>query len=84
MSPEIGERLYVSPKSAAVHVANVKAKLGATSRLEVALRAREIGLVVGRRDRPGKQVAPGSAEGHRFESNVGYPTMYLRYPALWS
>ena len=42
---EIGERLFISRKTASVHVANVKAKLGAASRLEVALRAREMGLV---------------------------------------
>jgi predicted ATPase/DNA-binding CsgD family transcriptional regulator len=42
---EIGNRLFISPKTASVHVANVKAKLGVTSRLEVALRAREMGLV---------------------------------------
>jgi DNA-binding CsgD family transcriptional regulator len=43
--PQIGERLFISPKTASVHVANVKAKLGVANRLEVALRAREMGLV---------------------------------------
>jgi DNA-binding CsgD family transcriptional regulator len=43
--PEIARALFISPKTASVHVANVKAKLGARSRLDVALRARELGLV---------------------------------------
>jgi predicted ATPase/DNA-binding NarL/FixJ family response regulator len=43
--PEIAEALFISPKTASVHVANVKAKLGLQSRLEVALRARDLGLV---------------------------------------
>ena len=42
---DIAERLLISPKTASVHVANVKAKLSASSRLDVALRAREIGVV---------------------------------------
>ena len=42
--PEIAEALFISPKTASVHVANIKSKLGVASRLEVALRARELGL----------------------------------------
>jgi DNA-binding CsgD family transcriptional regulator len=42
---EIGERLVIGPKTASVHVANVKAKLGAANRVEVALHAREMGLI---------------------------------------
>jgi non-specific serine/threonine protein kinase len=42
---EIATALFISPKTASVHVANVKAKLGVSSRLEIALRARELGLV---------------------------------------
>jgi predicted ATPase/DNA-binding CsgD family transcriptional regulator len=42
--PEIAEALFISPKTASVHVANIKGKLGLQSRLEVALRARELGL----------------------------------------
>lgn len=42
---QIGELLFISPKTASVHAANVKAKLGAESRLEVALKARELGMV---------------------------------------
>jgi non-specific serine/threonine protein kinase len=45
--PEIAEALFISPKTASVHVANIKGKLGLQSRLEVALRARELGLVDG-------------------------------------
>ena len=42
---EIGEILYVSGKTVSVHIANVKAKLGASSRVEMALYAIESGLV---------------------------------------
>jgi predicted ATPase/DNA-binding CsgD family transcriptional regulator len=42
--PEIAEALFISPKTASVHVANIKGKLGVASRLEVALRARDLGL----------------------------------------
>lgn len=42
--PQIAEALFISPKTASVHVANIKAKLGLSSRLDVALRARELGL----------------------------------------
>jgi DNA-binding CsgD family transcriptional regulator len=41
---EIADALFISPKTASVHVANVRGKLGVTTRLEVALRAREMGL----------------------------------------
>ena len=41
---EIATALYISSKTASVHVSNIKAKLGAGSRLAVALRARELGL----------------------------------------
>jgi predicted ATPase/DNA-binding CsgD family transcriptional regulator len=41
---EIADALFISPKTASVHVANIKEKLGASTRLEVALRAREMGL----------------------------------------
>jgi NarL family two-component system response regulator LiaR len=43
--PQIAEALFISPKTASVHVANVKAKLGLETRLDVALHARELGLV---------------------------------------
>jgi predicted ATPase/DNA-binding CsgD family transcriptional regulator len=41
---EIAEALFISPKTASVHVSNVKGKLGVASRLEAALKARELGL----------------------------------------
>lgn len=44
---EIAAELFISPKTASVHVANIKGKLGLGSRLEVALRARELGLTAG-------------------------------------
>lgn len=42
---DIASELFISPKTASVHVSNVKAKLGVDSRLELALRARDLGLV---------------------------------------
>ena len=51
---EIGESLFISPKTASVHVSNLLMKLGAANRTEAASRARERGLLhsgVGARDR---------------------------------
>ena len=45
---EIGELLFISRKTVAVHLANVKAKLGASSRVQMAILAREAGLVADR------------------------------------
>jgi predicted ATPase/DNA-binding CsgD family transcriptional regulator len=42
---EIAEALFISPKTASVHVSNIKSKLGVESRLQIALRARELGVV---------------------------------------
>jgi DNA-binding NarL/FixJ family response regulator len=39
---EIAEALFISPKTVSVHVSNAKGKLGATSRLDLALRARDL------------------------------------------
>ncbi len=41
---EIAEKMVVSSKTVSVHVSNAKAKLGASNRLDLALRAREMGL----------------------------------------
>ena len=41
---EIAQMLFISPKTASVHVSSAKAKLGADSRLELALKARDLGL----------------------------------------
>ncbi len=41
---EIAEALFISKKTASVHVANVKAKVGAESRVEMALIAVRLGL----------------------------------------
>jgi DNA-binding CsgD family transcriptional regulator len=45
---QIAEQLFISGKTASVHVTNILAKLGVHSRLEAAARARDLGL-----DRPG-------------------------------
>jgi DNA-binding CsgD family transcriptional regulator len=42
---QIAEALFISRKTASVHVANIKAKMGAITRLDVALGARDRGLV---------------------------------------
>ncbi len=41
---EISAALFISRKTASVHVTNIKSKLGVGSRLEIALLAREMGL----------------------------------------
>lgn len=41
---EIADQLFISKKTASVHVANIKAKLGASSRVEIALMAARLGL----------------------------------------
>ena len=41
---EIAAELYISPKTASVHVANIKGKLGASSRVETVTRAIRLGL----------------------------------------
>ena len=42
---EIAADLYISEKTASVHVSNIKGKLGASSRVEIALIADRLGLV---------------------------------------
>jgi DNA-binding CsgD family transcriptional regulator len=56
---EIGDLLFISRKTVAVHLANVKAKLGATSRVEMALMALESGFVGDRTSRHGRVGTPG-------------------------
>jgi predicted ATPase/DNA-binding CsgD family transcriptional regulator len=41
---DIAQQLFISAKTASVHVSNIKAKLGVATRVEAALRARELGL----------------------------------------
>ena len=40
---EIGERLYVSEKTASVHVSNILRKLGVSSRVDAAAVAQRLG-----------------------------------------
>jgi DNA-binding NarL/FixJ family response regulator len=44
---EIAAALFISKKTASVHVAHIKSKLGAASRVEVATRALGLGLLQG-------------------------------------
>jgi DNA-binding CsgD family transcriptional regulator len=44
---ELGTRLFISPKTASVHVSNILAKLGMTSRAEIAAYAVRSGLAAG-------------------------------------
>jgi non-specific serine/threonine protein kinase len=44
---EIGEALFISKKTASVHVASIKSKLAATSRVDIAISAHRLGLVDG-------------------------------------
>lgn len=46
----LAERLYISPRTAAVHVSNILSKLGMSSRAEVAAWAVREGLAPGPRD----------------------------------
>ena len=63
--PQIAEALFISPKTASVHVANIKAKLGLESRIEVALRARELGSSrPTRRHRAAARALPGASLKH--------------------
>ncbi len=41
---EIADALFISPKTASVHVANIKGKLGAGTRVEIATMAMLAGL----------------------------------------
>jgi DNA-binding NarL/FixJ family response regulator len=41
---QIGEQLYVSEKTASVHVSNILRKLGVTTRVEAAAVAQRLGL----------------------------------------
>ena len=47
----LADRLYISPRTAAVHVSNILTKLGMSSRTEVATWAVREGLASGERDR---------------------------------
>jgi DNA-binding NarL/FixJ family response regulator len=46
-NPAIGKRLYMSPKTASVHISHILTKLGVTNRTQAATAAHHLGL-----DRP--------------------------------
>jgi len=50
---EIGEELFISPKTASVHVTHILDKLGVSSRVEAALAGSRAGIVGGGPDGPG-------------------------------
>ena len=43
-NPQIAEALFISPKTASVHVSNILAKLGVDSRVEAAAVAHRLGV----------------------------------------
>lgn len=53
---EIAERLFISPKTASVHVSNIYGKLGVESRVSAASIAQDVGLAMPRDDH--EQVSP--------------------------
>ena len=55
---EIAAELFISKKTASVHVANIKGKLGATSRVEMAVLAARLHLVPADLFEPGEAGAP--------------------------
>lgn len=44
---QIGAELYISPKTASVHVTSILRKLGVTSRVQAAARAERAGMIGG-------------------------------------
>jgi DNA-binding NarL/FixJ family response regulator len=42
---QLAERLYISPRTAAVHVSNILRKLGVADRTQAAVKALELGLL---------------------------------------
>jgi DNA-binding NarL/FixJ family response regulator len=53
----VADTLFISPKTASVHVSNILAKLGVASRVEAAAVAHRLGLLDGR---PGRRPRPPS------------------------
>jgi DNA-binding NarL/FixJ family response regulator len=43
-NPEIGQALFISTKTASVHVSNILAKLGVSGRVEAAVVAHRLGV----------------------------------------
>ena len=48
-NPEIAQALFISAKTASVHVSNILAKLGVSGRVEAAAVAHRLGVPVSRR-----------------------------------
>jgi DNA-binding CsgD family transcriptional regulator len=49
-NPEIGQALFISAKTASVHVSNILAKLGVSGRVEAAAIAHRLGIAPPRSD----------------------------------
>ena len=60
---EIAETLFISKKTASVHVAHIKSKLGARSRVEIATQALELGFLPGHAREPRGSVVGRDASG---------------------
>ncbi len=55
MNEEIAERLSISPNTVKRHIQNIMEKTGYDSRLDLAMNAKALGLVVSEEDRKGKR-----------------------------
>ena len=64
-NPEIAAQLFISPKTASVHVSNILAKMGVTSRGEAAAAAHRQGLFDGAASPRGASAVPGQGRTSR-------------------
>ena len=65
---QIGERLFISEKTASVHVSRILAKLGARSRAQAAAMAATVGLVGPAAAAPASRSDPPDAPGGRSDA----------------
>ena len=79
---EIGRALFISTKTASVHVSNILAKLGAASRGEAVAVARTAGLLDTERREPTGAVAEPSPSRAQREDAVGQATTSRLAPSM--